>query len=115
MEVPQKKATWGGARPNSGPKRDINRTLATYQVAKMLRKAKKLPKLRGRDIDDILLEVIYSKQDSPRDVLAAIKIFKDLTMPKISEGGETDKTLGPAVFLPEQRPTLMAVKTDKAA
>lgn len=89
--------------------------MASYQVAKMLRKAKKLARLRKKDIDDILLEIIYSAQDKPRDVLAAIKIFKDLTMPKISEGGQTDKQLGPAVFLPSQRPVLKSVEGGKAA
>jgi hypothetical protein len=111
----QKVERRGGFRPGAGRKPDKQHTLATYQVAKMLRKAKKLAKLRGKDIDDILLEIIYSAQDKPRDVIAAIKIFKDLTMPKISEGGDTDKTLGPAVFLPEHRPSLTVVKNDKVA
>jgi hypothetical protein len=115
MAEPLKVERRGGARPNSGPKKDPNRTLATYQVAKMLRKAKKLARLRGKDIDDILLEVIYSAQDKPRDVLAAIKIFKDLTMPKISEGGAADKALAPAVYLPAQRPVLKSIEGGKAA
>ena len=41
--------------------------------------------------------------------LAAIKLVKDLSAPKISEGGETDKALGPSIYLPEQKPALAAV------
>lgn len=115
MSESEKKPGWGGFRPGSGRKPGKERTLATSQVAKMLRKAKKLARIRGKDIDDILLELIYSVQDRTTDRIAAIKLFKELTMPKISEGGATDKALGPAVFLPEQRPVLSVVKDDKAA
>lgn len=81
----------------------------------MLRKAKKAAKRYGKDVDDILLEVIYTADNRPVDKLSAIKLWKDYTMPKPSEGGEADKTLGPAVYLPEQRPQLKSIEGGKAA
>jgi hypothetical protein len=81
----------------------------------MLRKARKFAKKYGRDIDDLLLEFAFDPNGRVQDRLAAVKVFKDLTMPKISEGGEADKQLGPAVFLPSQRPVLKSVEGGKAA
>ncbi|HEU4340470.1 MAG TPA: hypothetical protein VFU31_02755 [Candidatus Binatia bacterium] len=81
----------------------------------MLSKAKRWAKQRGKDIDDVLLGFIYSEEEKTADRIACIKLFKEYTLAKISEGGETDKQLGPAVFLPEQRPTLKAVDGGKAA
>jgi len=71
----------------------------------MLAKAKERAKATGKDVDDILLDIIYSQESvSPRDQLAAIKLWKDYTMARISEGGETDKFLGPQIYLPEPMP-----------
>lgn len=81
----------------------------------MLRKAKKAAKRYGKDLDDILLEICYDANIRKTEVLAAIKVFKDCTMIRPREGGEADKTLGPAVFLPEQRPTLATIDGKKIA
>lgn len=81
----------------------------------MLRKAKKAAKRYGKDLDDILLEICYDANIRKPDVLAAIKLFKDCTMVRPTEEGEANKTLGPAVFLPEQRPVLKVVKDSQAA
>ena len=112
MAEPLKIERRGGARPNSGPK---TTSLSSYQVARMLRKARKYAKRHGKDLDDLLLEFAYEADGRVADRLGAIKLFKDLTMPKISEGGEADRQLGPAVFLPSQRPTLTSVEGGKAA
>lgn len=113
MSTGPKKDNRGGARPNSGPK---PQTLSARQVAKMLRKAKKWAKKHGKDIDDILLGFIYGFDEvKAADRIACIKLWKEYTIAKMAEGGTTDKALAPAVFLPEQRPVLTAVPSDKAA
>lgn len=104
----------GGFRPGSGRKPTIKTGLSAYQVAKMLRKAKKMASRVGKDIDDVLLEFIYHADGRVQDRLAAIKLWKEYAQIKPSEGGEADKQLGPAVFLPEHHPRLSIVKTDAA-
>lgn len=81
----------------------------------MLRKAKKAAKRYGKDLDDVLLEICYDANIRKSEVLAAIKVFKDCTMIRPSEGGEADRVLGPSVFLPTQHPKLKAVEGSKAA
>ncbi len=125
-----KKENRGGARPNSGPKPS---SLSANQVKALLRTVKKYAKEYGKTIDDILLDFAYGvtvmplvdkdgtvldlikKTVSTRDRIASIKIVKDLSAPKISEGGEADRTLGPSIYLPEQKPTLAAVTDIKKA
>jgi hypothetical protein len=89
--------------------------LSAFSVAKMLRKARKASRKHGRDVDDVLLAFVYDEKAKPTERLAAIKLWKEYTSPKISEGGEADKTLGPEVFLPQHRPTLSVVETKKTA
>ena len=101
-----KKENRGGARPNSGPKPF---SLSTSQVKELLRTVKKFSKEHGQSIDDILVGMVYAEQTTDNNRLAAIKLIKDLSAPKISEGGEADRALGPSIYLPEQKPTLAAV------
>lgn len=115
MSTGPKQDNRGGYRPNAGRKPGPARNLSTYQVERMLRKARRFAKQYGKDVDDILLEVIYSPQERTPDRLAAIKLWKEHTAPKISEGGEADKALGPAVFLPEHRPQLSVIEGKKTA
>ena len=110
----------GGARPNSGPKRE---TLSVRQVKEMNAKAKAYAKKYGKTIDEILLDFIYgvtevrlkvegedgdstedimAKKVGTRDRIACIKLWKDHTGIKLMEGGEADKNAGPSVYLPEQ-------------
>jgi len=119
MSAATKTERRGGARSNSGPN---GLTLSAAQVNRMLRKARKWAKKHGKDIDDILLSFIYAKDLAGEDVkvgardrIACIKVWKDYTIAKLTEGGETDKQLGPAVFLPEQRPRFETVPGSKVA
>ena len=98
----------GGARPNSGPKPF---SLSASQVEALLRTVKKFSKEHGKSIDDILVGMVYDKDITDNNRLAAIKLVKDLSAPKISEGGAADRQLGPAVFLPERHPRLEVVST----
>jgi len=103
-----KKENRGGARPNSGPKPF---SLSTSQVEELLRTVKKFSKKHGKSINDILVGMVYDKDITDNNRLAAIKLVKDLSAPRISEGGEADRQLGPSIYLPEQKPAL-AIVTD---
>ena len=103
--MPKTKA--GGKREGAGRKPE---TLSGFQVHEMLMTAKKWAKDQGKTIDDILMYIVYDKKTTDNARLAAIKLFKDYTIPKIKEGGEADKTLAPAVFLPGKNPRLELVK-----
>ena len=111
MDIPKKVERRGGARPGSGPK---PKTLSQTQIAKMLSKAKKWAKAHGKGIDDILLGFIYSEAERTADRIACIKLWKDITVPKIAEGGQADRNLGPSVYLPEHRPVLTAIDGGKS-
>jgi len=113
-----KKENRGGARPNSGPKKE---TLSVRQVKEMRDKAREYAKKYGKTIDEILLDFVYgvaeiritaegdgdtvediiSKKVSTRDRIACIKLWKEYTSPKLAEGGPADTALGPALYLPE--------------
>jgi len=103
-----KKDNRGGARPNSGPKPF---SLSASQVKELLRTVKKFTKKHGKSIDDVLVSMVYDENITDNNRLAAIKLVKDLSAPKISEGGAADRQLGPAVFLPKKHPRLEVVGT----
>ena len=103
-----KKENRGGVRPNAGRKK---KTLTESQVDSMVRTARKWERKLGKKIDDVLLELIYGEDQDGKKIdvtgatrVKAIQIYKDHTMAKIKEGGDTDKNVGPGLFLPEQRP-----------
>ena len=101
-----KKDNRGGARPNSGPKPF---SLSASQVKELLRTVKKFTKEHGKSIDDVLVGMIFDENITDNNRLAAIKLVKDLSAPKISEGGAADRQLGPAAFLPKKHPRLELV------
>lgn len=111
----KKQENRGGFRPGAGRKPGLPTSLSASQVEKMLRKAKQAAKAHGKDVDDVLLAFVYSESEKTRDRLAAIKLWKDYSAPKPTEGGAADKELGPALYLPAQRPHLVSVDGGKAA
>lgn len=115
MEIKLKADNRGGYRPGSGRKPIGTTPLSQIQVKRMLRKGRKWAREHGKDVDDWLLTVIYGADTKDSDRIAAIKLWKDHTTVKISEGGAADKALGPAIFLPEQHPALTAVQGGKSA
>jgi hypothetical protein len=70
----------------------------------MLRAARKRAASEGKTLDELLLDIAYSKDASLKDILAAIKLFKDKTMTEIGVASSADQPLGPAIFLPAQHP-----------
>jgi len=116
MQDVDRKENRGGKREGAGRKPEKRASLSVAQVSRMLRKAKKMALKTGKDVDDILIEFIYHADGKISDRLAAIKLFKEYTAPKPSEGGKADKKLGPSLFLPEQRPPeLEIINGSKAA
>jgi len=120
----------GGKREGSGRKPGYSpgrETLSVRQVKEMLAKSKQYAKKYGKTIDEILLDFIHGVVEIPlvgesgdlesliakrvptRDRIACIKLWKEYTSPKITEGSEADKNIGPAFYLPEQKPTLAVV------
>jgi len=95
----------GGARPNSGPKPDL---LSANQLKKMLRTEKKEARKRGQTMDERLMQV-YWETGSDNLRVQIWKAWKQVTMIPVKEGGAADKALGPAVYLPEQRPQLETI------
>lgn len=79
----------------------------------MLRTARRYAKRHGQTVDELLMEVLYSQHTTTRDRLWAIKLFKEFTMAKIAEGGDADRSLAPALFLPEHHPALRVVSGGK--
>ncbi len=79
------------------PKKHENRggTRRPRQVHKMLTLTKQWAQV---------LDVIYDENASIRDRLAAIKLWKDCTMVKLSEDSMDNIPMGPGIYLPEERP-----------
>ncbi len=102
----------GGARAGAGRKPT---TLSAWQVDNLLKTLARKAKETGKDIDQLLVDRVYDETLSDRNFLAAVKLVKDLTSPKLTEGGETDRQLGPSIYLPEQKPTLAAVSNINVA
>ena len=96
---PIKKDNRGGARHGAGRKKE---TLSQNQVTQMIRKAKEWAKKTGKDLDDVLLGIIYDEETNTKDQLAGIKLWKEYTIAKLQEDGTIDQELGPEVYLPEQ-------------
>ncbi len=115
----QKPDNRGGARAGSGRKPGGVPTISGLQIEKMLRAARRYKRKHGKSIDDVLVGFIYGEAMEGETVkiaerVACIKVFKEYTIAKMQEGGETDKGLGPTVFLPEQRPPQLTVVKKEA-
>ena len=88
----------------------------------MLKAEDKFAEKHGKTVDEIILAHIYGDKEFigleiegpiPLNVtMAAAKLWKDKTMIPISEGSEGDEQLGPATYLPEERPDLKLVSND---
>ncbi len=113
------KGEWGGRRPNqTGRPRAFNSS--DRQVRNMLREAKKIAKEEGKTLDRLLLEIAYDKEYvvikkrngellelpavEPKTRVAAIKVFKEFTIHRVSEQNKTIKDERPAMRLPEMKP-----------
>ena len=104
----KKQENRGGRRPGAGRPKG-RESLSVRQLAEFDRAAKDMAARTGRSLQDIVLEFAYDSNLPPKDRLAAAKLYWDKSVIHATEGGEADKNLGPAVYLPELRPVLKAV------
>ncbi len=119
----QKKDNRGGKREGAGRPaghRQGREPLSVRQVKEMRAKMEARAKKTGKDENDILIDWIQACEEDGtaidvgiRDRIACVKLWKEYTSPKITEGGEADQSVGPAVFLPKQHPRLKLVDDDK--
>ncbi len=113
MAKPAKNPDHGGKREGAGRPSE---TLSVRQVKAMRAKMEDRSKITGKDENDILIDWIQARDEDNvsidigiRDRIACVKLWKEYTSPKITEGGEADKVVGPAVFLPKRHPRLELV------
>ena len=117
--INQKKENRGGKRAGAGRKPGYSpgrQPLSVRQVSEMRDKMAARAKLTGKDENDILIDWIQAQDEAGeavdigiRDRIACMKLWKEYTSPKITEGGEADQVVGPAVFLPKRHPRLEIV------
>ncbi len=122
-EKAQKQSSHGGKRAGAGRKAGYSpgrETLSVRQVKDMRDKMADRAKITGKDENDILIDWIQACEADGtqvdigiRDRIACMKLWKEYTSPKITEGGEADKIIGPAVFLPEKHPRLELIDGDR--
>jgi len=107
MRIKAKKDNRGGARPNSGPK---SPTVSASQLKEMRDAAVAKAAETGTSLFDICLGWIYDDTVKIDRRQAAWKMYTDKMLIQVTEGSEADKTVGPAIYLPKQKPVLKAVK-----
>ena len=101
------KRAGAGRKPGYSPGRE---TMSVRQLAEFERAAKAMAKEHGYSLQDVVLRIAYDETAPRRDRLAAAKLYFDKYVIVAKEGGEADKVLEPAVFLPEKHPRLELVK-----
>jgi hypothetical protein len=99
------KNNWGGRRDGSGRKK---KTVTQTKVERMLSECKLAEEKYGISLERLTLEIAYGQDNgvnAPWTVrMRALERVHDMTGGVMSEGSETDKVLGPQIYLPEQRP-----------
>ena len=119
MSGKPKRPGWGGYRPGAGSK---PKSLTDKQVRAMLKTARKYAKKYGKTVDDILLGLIYAREDdipmkmTARERIGAIKVYKEFAQAKTSEQNITvQHQTEPAISLPaiEDDPGLTVVSGGK--
>ena len=100
----------GGKREGAGRKPGTE-PLSVRQLIEFEKSAKAFAKEHGKSLQDVVLAIAYDKLAPRKDQLAAAKLYWDKSVIVAKEGGEADKTIEPAVFLPERHPRLELVST----
>lgn len=105
---PKKKENRGGKREGSGRKRTFlaeKRSPESYSASKLQELNDRIEakaKTEGQHIDDVALDIIYDDEHPIAARMKAYDTIKKYSSIQASEGGDADKNLGPAVYLPEQ-------------
>ena len=102
----------GGKREGAGRKAE---TMSVRQLKEFERAAKAMAKEHGKTLQDVVLAIAYDDEAPRKDRLAAAKLYWDKSVIVAKEGGEADKTILPAVFLPKKHPRLELVDDGTSA
>jgi len=95
-----------GRKPGTGPGREA---LSVRQVKEFQAVAEKLAKEFGYPVIEVAGRIAYDEDAPRRDRLAATKLFLDKVTIAATEGGEADRNLGPAIYLPKQRDNIVKI------
>ena len=102
---PDMKDTRGGARPGAGRP---HKTITAEQAERLLNAAEEITTQEGLSPYRLLMEYAYGigkgSEFPPSTRAQALSRYFDLTMARLHEGSEADQILGPAIYLPEERP-----------
>lgn len=99
---PVQKENRGGTRPGAGPPLLLAKWGSS--PGDMIKAAVKVAKKEGRTLDEVLLAIAYHAENLTHR-LAAIKIFKEYTIPKVSEKKvEINEKQAPKIYLPAKKP-----------
>lgn len=101
---------YGGKREGAGRKPEA---LSVRQAKSFEETATRLAKKHGKTMQDVIGDMVYDPEASNKDMQTAANLFWKFSVIGATEGGEADKILGPAVFLPKQHPRLELVNEDK--
>ena len=98
--IPTRPHQWGGTRPGAGRPKS---TLTDRAVRKMLRAQNAAEKKHNKSLDEVLLEIIYDKKNPPTARLTGIKLWKEHTQVRPTEGKNkvNDSVSGPQIYLPD--------------
>ena len=108
----KKNPNWGGKREGAGRKRE-NRAYSAEKLDELNRRIESRALEQGKHIDDIALDILYDKENTPAARIGAYKVLKEYSSIKATEGGAADQDLGPQIFLPEKRPELEVIEGGK--
>ena len=111
MEKQSRNPDWGGKREGSGRKSEA---LSVRQAKEFQKTAEALAKEFGLTMAEVIGRQVYDTAASIKDKQTAANLFWKYSVIVASEGGEADKAVGPAVFLPEKHPRLEVVDGGKS-
>jgi len=107
---------WGGPRPNSGRKPSLFSQVQQKKLKAAFNKAAR--EHDGVNAYDVMFELIYDKNKSARDRIAALKLFTDAALAKESnQNVNVIKREAPTVGLPPKKadPAKLVALPDKKA
>ena len=101
-----KKENRGGKREGAGRKPEA---LSVRQAKAFEETAIKLAEEHGQTMQDVIGGFVYDEGSSMKDRMTAAKLYWDKSIIGAAEGGDADRAVGPAVFLPKKHPRLELV------
>jgi len=110
MTTKPKHPNYGGKREGAGRPKE---PLSVRQAKEFEATAIKLAKKYGQTLSERVGEIAWNPESSNRDVCMASNLFWKYSVIVGSEGGEADKIVGPAIFLPEEHPRLEVIDGGK--